>query len=368
MEFLYCTPSVFVIGNEYEILINTTKNGLCYVKVGEELFYEDHSGVLASEKNTAKIRVPQSALNSAKGYEVIFRATVNRKAYYSTFEKVQTARFSFKPLEKEKDIRIYHVADVHYAFEMAKKTADYFGKETDLFVVNGDIGEVETVENYLEVCKFVGDISSGEVPVLFVRGNHDTRGKLAERYADYFPANGRDTFFTFELGCLAGVVLDCGEDKVDWNKEYDGTEEDIPNILRSVNRFSQYRQKQLAFLKEQTGKENKIFFAISHICPVMTTYHKNGQFDIERETYTAWNIELERMGVKFMLCGHFHKAFLLPSDDERNILPHSYPVVVGSAKDKENVWGAALTLCKSGMEIAFTDQNQEVKEKHSISF
>ena len=36
MSFLSCTPTVFVIGNEYEILVNTEKNGIICVAVGDE--------------------------------------------------------------------------------------------------------------------------------------------------------------------------------------------------------------------------------------------------------------------------------------------------------------------------------------------
>ena len=50
LDFLYCTPTVFVIGKEYEILINLNEFGLCFVKIGDTLYYEDNSGVLPSER------------------------------------------------------------------------------------------------------------------------------------------------------------------------------------------------------------------------------------------------------------------------------------------------------------------------------
>ncbi|MBE5753262.1 MAG: metallophosphoesterase, partial [Clostridiales bacterium] len=246
MSFLRCTPSVFVIGREYEILVNLQSFGLCFVKVGENIYHETCSGVLPSERLVAKIRVPQKALDEAKEYMVVFRETNERKSYFSTFKALQEQKFAFKPLEKKENIHIYHIADVHYRFEEAKKMASYFGDDTDLFVVNGDIGEVETEENFLEVCAFVGEISKGEIPVIFVRGNHDTRGRLAELYSKYFPVEKQKTYFSFELGCLNGVVLDCGEDKPDSNEEYDATPE-TPQEYRGTNRFHSYRQQQLKF-------------------------------------------------------------------------------------------------------------------------
>ena len=53
-NFLYCNPSVYVIGKEYEIIVNLNKFGLCYVNIDGEIFYENNSGVLPSEKNIAK--------------------------------------------------------------------------------------------------------------------------------------------------------------------------------------------------------------------------------------------------------------------------------------------------------------------------
>ena len=370
MSFLKCTPSVFVIGTDYEILINTTANGIISVEVGGCTYYEENSGALSSEKDYARVRVPQKALNATKSYTVCYRETIDRKAYYSKMGTPQVQTFAFKPLEKTENIHIYHVADVHYRFDMALSLCSYFGDELDLLVVNGDIGEVETVENYVEVCKFCGDISKGAIPIIFVRGNHDTRGKLAERFTDYFPSNGKNTYFDFEIGCLCGVAIDCGEDKVDNHLEYGAMEyfkSDSPEVYGGVNAFSAYRQKQLKYLQGVQLDENKIRFAVSHIPPVMTTAKKDGPFDIERDCYTKWNTELERMGIQFMLSGHFHKAFVLLSGDEQNIIEHTYPVVVGSAVlGRDNLYGAAITLNKTEMEVLFTDKDHNVVETYSI--
>lgn len=358
-SFLKCTPSVFVINNEYEIIVYANTNGILSVKIGEAIFYEENSGVLSSEKAFAKIRVPQALLDGEKKYEVLFRKTIDRKAYYSELSPVQRESFAFKPLQKTEDVHIYHVSDVHYLFDLAKRTAAFFGQETDLFVLNGDIGEVETEENYFEVLKFVGDISKGEVPVAFARGNHDTRGRLAEKYTQYFPCDGKNTFYTFEIGCLRGIILDCGEDKEDDMEEYGG-----------VNDFASFRQRELAFLQSLNfPNDGKITFAISHICPVLTTKNKGNCFDIERDTYTKWNQELEHLKIRFMLTGHLHTAHIIDKDYEGNTLPHEYPVVVGSACfGEEDFWGAAITLNKESAEVSFTNANKEVKAREALVF
>ena len=145
MSFLKCAPTVFVIGREYEILVNTVDNGLVYVEVGGEIYYEENSGVLSTEKNYTKIRIPQGVLNNCPDYTVCYRKSVDRRAYFSEMGEVQRLTFRFKPLTKTADINIYHISDVHYGFSYACEACSYFGEDTDLFVVNGDIGEVETV-------------------------------------------------------------------------------------------------------------------------------------------------------------------------------------------------------------------------------
>ena len=369
MSFLRCTPAVYVIGKEYEISVNLNSFGLCFVEIGDKIFYEENSGVLPSEGLVVKIRVPQEKLNQAKKYSIVFRETDNRKSYFSTFKAPQIQEFDFKPLEKTENINIYHIADVHYNFDDAKAMAGYFGDDIDLFVVNGDIGEVETEENFFEVCEYVGAISKGTIPVLFVRGNHDTRGRLAELYAKYFPVDGKKTYFRFEIGCLNGVALDCGEDKPDVSMEYDSSE-DTPDKYRGLNRFHAYRQAELEFLKNcELDSENKIALAVSHVCPMLTTFKPGRIFDIERDTYTAWNAELERMKIKTMLCGHYHTGFILTPEDERNLVAHNYPVIVGSiCVNYKEVQGAAITLNKDKAVVRFTDKEGKVTETMEVVF
>lgn len=354
MSFLYAKPCVFVINDEYEILVLTKEFGIIYLEINGVNYYEYNSGVLSSQKNYAKIRIPQHILNEHKKYNVVYKKTINRKAYFSNMGCIEKESFMFNPLLKEDNINIYHIADVHYRFDIAIKTVKYFGYDLDLLVVNGDIGEVETLQNYYDVIKFVADISCGIIPVLFVRGNHDTRGKLAEKYTDFFPANNKETYYSFDVGSLSGVVLDCGEDKNDGHEEYGG-----------VNVFADFRKKETNFLK-RLEKKNNLSFAVSHICPSQTTLNKNDIFNIEKDTYIAWNKELDRLGIKFMICAHIHKAYILKPHSNESTIDHNYPVIVGSACYENDIVGTAITICNNKLIVKFTDSNLNVKEEYII--
>lgn len=364
-DFLKCAPCVSAFEGYYEIMILTKGIGMALVEVGDKVYRETRSGVHTAESDFFKIRVPQATLDAAKEYTVVFRASKGKKSYFTEFCEHKCARFDFRPVEKAEGVKIYHVADVHYNFENAKKTVDYFGDELDLFVINGDIAEAQEVENYHDELIFLGEIGKGKVPMVFARGNHDTRGRLAERYTDFLPNVNGNTYFTFTVGALRGICLDCGEDKVDNGPEYDNTK-DVPEKYRGLNSFHPFRLEQADFLKALADKGEKFDFAVTHICPNMTTKNPGGQFDIEREVYTEWTRELERLGIKFMLCGHFHTAFILDKDDGRNIIPHTYPVIVASAVTPEDFVGGALTYHSDRLDVAFTNSKHEILEEHTI--
>ena len=357
MSFLKCHPSVFVIEDEYEILVSLKENGICYIEINDNVYYEENSGVLSSEKNYFKIRVPQNVLDKACSYKIMYRRSINRKAYFSEMGEIEVEIYRFKPLIKEENINIYHIADVHYHFEIGKKTASYFGKDLDLLVVNGDIGEVERVEDYFNVAEFIGDIAMGEIPIIFARGNHDTRGKLAELYTNFFPANNKQTYYIFSLGRLSGVVLDCGEDKLDHHEEYN-----------SVNDFSLFRMKETEFLKSVNLNSNSIKFAVSHICPMQTSKTPFDVFDICRDVYEVWNDELKRIGISFMLSAHMHKAYLLEKNSPNALIKNHFPVIVGSEWNEDEFYGCALTINKEEMIVKFTNSKKEIKEEFIIKF
>lgn len=352
--FLYCAPAVCVIGGEYEILVCAKEDGIFSVKIGADFYYEENCGVLCSERRFAKIRVPQSVLNRAGEYEVVYRKT-QRKAYFSVLGAPMCKNFVFSAPKSGK-LNLYHVADVHGRFELARRCCSFFGNETDLFIVNGDIGEVECEQDYLDSLNFLADIAKGEIPIVFTRGNHDTRGKFAEKFSDYFPADGKNTYYDFTFADLYGIVFDCGEDKADVHREYGG---DGLNEF-GVNRFEDFRRRETEFLKSLV-KQDRFTLAIGHIPPVQASFNVGDEFDIERETYRRWNEEFERLDVRMMICGHMHKAYILKADDQMNLLPHRYPVVVGSAcgfgGKRETLTGAAVTLCGGRAEVWFNDSD-----------
>ncbi len=358
MSFLFCNPSVCVVGKDYQILVATKEFGTIAVEIDGEFFYEENSGVLSSEKKNFKIIVPSEKLNKAKKYFIHYRKVIERKKYFSVVEDVIKEDFTFKPIEKIDDINAYHIADIHKRFDLAKDTVSYFGDNLDLLLINGDICEVVEEQDFFDVLIFLGEISFGKIPIVFSRGNHDTRGRLAERFTDFFPSENKNTYYDFEIGVVGGVVLDCGEDKVESHIVY-----------ADLNRFDLYRKKQTAFLKVHSKADKKYYFALSHIPLCKTTVNIGDEFDIEKETYTTWCSELERIGASFIISGHLHKTFVVEKNDESKTCPCSLPLIVGSAikRDENFMCGTALNFKDNKVIVKFTDNNKKVHAEYEIN-
>ena len=342
MSFLKCAPAVYIVDDYYQIALLTKKNGTIKIRVGDKEYTEDLCGVLSSEKNYFKINVERSALDEAKSYTVIYRKTVDRKPYFPVFENEEEKTFKFKPLLKKDGVKVFYTADVHYRFDGLKNVLKNIDGKFDLYIFNGDIGELDTVKHIEEICKVVGDVCKGTRPVLFVRGNHDARGRFAEYYPKYFPvsASGK-TYFTFNAGGLSGLALDAGEDKSDDNKEYGG-----------VNVFEPYRRGELNYLKSLRPISNKYVFAVSHINFTCPSEIHDPLFMIENDLYRQWNEEAERIGVKFMVCGHYHEFINFEPNDKLSSVKQNYPVITASALDDTSLWATVIYF--KGGKVTFT--------------
>ena len=359
---------VYVVGHDYQILFNTTEHGIAWVEVGGEVYPDEKNGLLRSETLIHHTVIPMEKLDAAGEYTVCFRALPERKPYWPVLGETERQTYAFHPIDWSRPVHIYHVADAHSHAQEAVETGSYFGNALDLLIMNGDIpAESKTKDDILSVFDMIGGITMGERPVIYVRGNHDTRGRYAEEFTDYIGTDAGNTYFTFRLGNLWGVVLDCGEDKLDTSEEYGGIVSCHP-----------FRQRQTEFLKRVIENADREYnaagvtrrFAICHV-PFMTDLMAGSgeKFDIERDIYAEWTSLLNQMGLDIMLCGHEHELFTYMPGDEGLRYDTAFPVLIGSkptffndAPDRHRFVGTALTVDEDGIYAEFTD-NRGWREK-----
>ena len=351
-------PAVYAVGKEYQVAVVTNRETLMWVRVGDREFYDESNGILRSARPLHFVSVPVELLDEAGEYTVCYRRVIERKAYYSETSEVFEVTYRFYPIG-DGDIRIYHISDAHDKIEAPISAGGWFGGSPDLLVLNGDIrNHSDDPTSLYAIHEIAGRITGGERPTVFSRGNHDTRGKYAENFADYTPTDHGASYFTFRLGGLWGIVVDCGEDKRDPQIEYGNT------ICCHA-----FRLRETDFLNSVIENADKEYAAEGVtkrmvICHIPFTHTMRPPFDIEQELYREWT-ELIGDNIKpdFYLCGHMHELDVWYPGGDHDDKGQSCPVIVGGTPityegDTEYV-GCAIKYCADNVKVYFTDADKK---------
>lgn len=348
---LKTTPAVFAVGKTYQIMVEVTSESLMSVKIGENTYYDESNGIMNSLLPIHRVSVPIDELNTAKEYTVCIRPIIERKPYFTETKDIIEYRFYFKPVPKT-NVRAYHISDAHNRIDAPVQAAKAFG-DIDFLILNGDIidhsGDLENFSTVYEICS---KITNGNIPVVFSRGNHDLRGNFAEKFADYTPNFQKNTYYTFRIGSIWGLLLDCGEDKDDNNAEYGFTVA-----------CHQFRKRQIDFIKsiiqnakqeyEEDGIKTKL--VITH----NPFTRKLGEpFIIEEEIYNEW-ITLLREFIKphLMICGHTHIYDIYYPDGEFDHFGQPCPVIIGSQPEIDRFIGCGFTFGNDEIKVQFNDNH-----------
>lgn len=359
------SPAVFAVGDTYQIIVLTDIQTTMWIKIGDNCYYDEINGVMKSDALVHKIKIPASELNNAKKYTVCFRKILKREPYFTQMTDVCEQDYDFYPPEGD-DLVAYHISDTHGMIEEPLSALNYFGKQErkiDFLILNGDIvdysDDIELFENAFEI---ISRATGGHLPVVYARGNHDTRGKYAEKTIDYFPENAGRTYFTFRLGKIWGIVLDCGEDKDDSSREYGNTA-----------CFHGFRLKETEFIekvihesKNEYEAEGVLYRVIVVHIPFTRKY--NPPFNIEEDLYSYWAKMLkERIKPNIMICGHKHVYSIDKPGEDNDGLGQPCTVVVGSAIDINSQYygGSGYTFADGKIKITFNN-GEKIIETHTV--
>ena len=358
---LVAAPAVFAVGKSYQIMALVNRDTLFYVQIGDQVFYDHTNGVMRTLGRVRSVTVPMSLLDAKGAYTVFCRQMLDRKPYFPETGELHSATYPFRAVPQNAPVRIYQLADTHGGFEAPAAAASYFGEAPDLLVLNGDIPDHSgNMENFALIYRLADAVVNGQRPVVFSRGNHDMRGYFAENITAFSPTDHGNSYFTFRVGGLWGMVLDCGEDKPDEHDAYGNT-----------NVGHHFRMSQTAFIKrviENAATEYNAL-GVTHRMVIahnpFTCIHP-APFDIEQDIYAEW-AELLAAHVKphALLAGHMHYCEIKPQGGELD-KAHAIPVIIGSRPKRNeekkivSFVGTALTLTEKTIEVAFTDERGEV--------
>jgi len=365
-------PTVCAVGKEYQIMVPVLAETLMWAEVGGECFYDESNGILRSATRVHRMAVPAELLDRERSYTICFRKVIERLPYYTKTEELQRVTFSFCPVAAEaSELRIYQIADTHSMIEEPIRAASYWtdrGETLDLLVMNGDTPEdCRSMENIAAPYQVSGTVTRGAIPVVYARGNHDLRGVLAEKYAEVTPSRNGLTYYSWRVGPVWGLSLDCGEDKWDDQVEYGNT------ICCQA-----FRRRETAYLTDLVTRGAEEFDAPGVklklvLCHIPFSEQFLPPFNIEEDTYREW-CRLLRSGVKpdLMLSGHNHKCYVTLPGEPLDHKGQPCPLVVGAkpvrpAEGACHYTGTALLWREGkGFEVFFTDDSGAVTDSVAI--
>lgn len=267
-------------------------------------------------------------------YRAVSQEITRYSSYYKEFgDTVRTDLKSFTTWSDDiKDFRVIVYNDIHSNMEMFQKLHSQIdNKPYDLVIFNGDCFDDVEVENDImdRLLTYTPRIKSVEIPSIFIRGNHETRGEYSQHLWEYLGRKGGRSYSAFSLGDTRFVLLDCGEDKPDdhW-------------VYYDMNDFTQHRLDQADFLsnelKSRAFKKANKRILIHHI-PL---------FGENLDAYTPcselWIPIIEKAPFNVSLNAHTHRFEVI----EKGTYKNNFPVIIGGGNREPG--GTVMVLDKKG--------------------
>lgn len=214
------------------------------------------------------------------------------------------------------------------------------GNQRDFVFFNGDVfdyqsDEKQIVNNMLQPCV---DYFAKNTPFVYVRGNHETRGKFARDFAAYFDHVG-NTAFT--LGPVRFVILDTGEDKEDAHPVYAG-----------IVDFDQYRAEQAVWLEQEINRKefkNAAFRVVMMHIPPRYSGDEHGAAHCTQLFEPLMN----RGKVDLVLSGHTHRYKIHPPAKNLN----NYPIIIGGGPKDGNRTLTKIKATNKQIQISMIDDS-----------
>ncbi len=243
-------------------------------------------------------------------------------------KKIETQTKSFKIPSVSKSVKIAFVTDIHGRAEDMRTSLSPM-TDADILVMNGDMdhwlnSRQDIFERFLsEAVNF----TNGKKSIYYARGNHECRGKLAEKFSDYAPFHNCKTYCGFRAGPAYILILDSCEMAADSSKTNGG-------FIDLIN----WQKQEALWLKEEIKKPEfvnaKYRIVFQHI-PIYTEDKRmHNAKGTRMNTYNSFRKELfydnilKHANISLMVNGHTHQYMWAPDIEGLN-----FPVFICSNKE-----------------------------------
>lgn len=226
----------------------------------------------------------------------------------------------FRTLDRNADsCRFVMLNDIHGNAERYRALTQGIDS-IDLLIMNGDmVSYITDMETALSSVFGTVPELVANVPSVWVRGNHETRGRDAAAMKPYAPTPTGEPYHLLRQGPVAILVLDAGEDKPDGNAEYSGMAD-----------FDSYRMEELEWLRQVV--KNPLFadapvkVAVMHIPAIGREDSWYGQKWVSENFVPVLN----QAGLDIMLSGHHHRhIYVLPGE-----CGNAFPILANDDTDR----------------------------------
>lgn len=297
-------PVVYAVEDTYQIVFTSRAKGTAWVEVNGKEYNDTYAGYRQSESKVHKITVPMEELDAAGEYTIYTKSMLLRGPYCSLQGTTLSKTCRWRGVDAEDGLNYYVISDAHHADNGPLGAATYYGDSLDFLVNCGDnVNWIDRTADLTEALRLCGNITNGEIPVVYARGNHETKGVLADELYQYVGSVNQKFYYTFRLNNVWGIVLDIGEDHGDDYIEYYG-----------AAKFDDYRAEQTEFLDTVLANAETEFdapgvdyrIAVCHI-PLTIKYNKDHAGAYKDE----WLLRLNQMKLTMLYGGHVHELFYI---------------------------------------------------------
>ena len=337
-------PVVFDTGSAYSVVFATNDIGTAYIEYeisGETVRRYDASGGRKNGDSCIHtICVPYEELAN-NTYKVGATRVLDELSYGGRSGKtIESESIAFGGTFSD-EVKLLTLSDWHMQNRLALDTAQQLGS-FDALIMLGDsaTGLMQPEEVAAYILDFGATLTGGQKPVLFARGNHETRGKAASNLPAYL---GLDSlYYTAQFGQYHFIILDSGEDKADDHPEYGG-----------MTDYEQSRRDMVTWLQSLENPNGEKTIALSH----------SEEICIEEDLSAAAHEKLDSLGVSLLVSGHWHTTEFKTE--------HSYPTLIDggwNANGANSYVASMLTLTPEGVGILSVDNSGQTTVQETVAW
>ncbi len=295
------------------------------------------NGIVLANVTKHKVRIDGLIPNQKYYYRVCSQKALVFGGYDKKFDK--TVKSSFRlfttPGKHGKDFTCVIFNDLHSNLPLFDKLVKQLKNvRHDFAVFNGDcFNDPSSEEHELGLLMhYNAAMNASNVPVFYLRGNHEIRGVYALGWPGLFDWANNKPYSSFSFGDTRFVLLDNGEDKNDGHVEY-----------FNLTDFSDFREKETAWLQSEVispefkNANRKIL--IQHIPIYAWENIYDPGFIPGKELFDPI---YQRTRFDINITGHLHQFGFYPVGKSGN----PFPLVIGGGNKDENA--TVMILRKRG--------------------